>query len=407
MIAASAVAGGVWAQSAAEIPKPVGIPAGPVVIAPTMTVGYAYNSNVFLNTESLSPSPDQVLTLEPSVALTVPFSNSSFRIGDTLTWVDYKETPQVAGKTSNDAEADLTLNFGSLDTLEISAHNISGVAETLAFDPGGEVGFRGNSYRLATESVAASRDVPNARGYRFGLRRNALKFDQTLEITFFDFRGFEGEAAYVQPLSQYTRLSFGYLGSRYDHYDISPGSDPAAVYRTEAGDAFYVQVDGQLGPKQPYSARIGWERLDFTGNAAKNFSGVIGEAKLSAIVGGGTTFTVTALRQPYRSFFEDNNFYLVNILGARVDRRFPTGSAIGGDFSFTRADYGEPSPPGSLAPGLLRRDRTIVLEAYANLAIREHVFLRLSINKNRKYSNFPGADWDALVVFGGFVFGWI
>ena len=406
-IAATVLGGGAWAQSVGDAPKPVGFPAGPVVIAPSLTAGYSYDSNVFLKPEEALPPPDQVLTLQPALQLTIPFSNSMFRLADRLTWVDYKVTPQVAGRTSNDALVDLTLKFGSLDILDLSARHIAGVAETLVFDPGGEV-LRGNSYQLHTEGVAFFRQVGGARGYRFALARNALRFDRSPEVFAFDYRGFDGEGAYLQPLSPNTWLSFGYLGTRYDHYDIGPDSDPFAVYRTENGDAVYAQIEGRLGPKQPYSVRVGWERLAFAGNAAKDFSGLIGQAQLSAIVGGGTIFTVIAQRQPYRSFFEDgdpltedNNFYVFEQIGGRVDRPFPRGSSVGGDLSFSRNTYSEP------AAGIRREDRTIWLEAYANLAVRDRVVFRLSILKNRRYSNYPGADYSATVVFGGFVIDWI
>jgi hypothetical protein len=390
------------AQSTGE-EKPVGFPAGPFVIGPSFTAGYSYDSNVFLLSDSASPPPsaDQVLTLEPALQLTLPFSNSMFKLGDTLKYVDYQHTAQTAGKTSNDAAADLVLNFGSLDTIELSAHHIAGVADTLAFDPGGEVKFQGNAFRFHTEGVSVSRAIVGVRGYRFSVQRNVLRFDPSTNVQFFDYSGFDGEGAYLQPLSSNTRLAFGYLGARYDHFDASPSSDPSAVFRTERGDAVYAEIEGQLGPKQPYSVRVGWEELDFTGNSAKDFSGLIGQVKLSAIVGGGTTITFSTERRPYRSFFQENNYYVFEQVGGSVLRSFPRGSNVGGDVSFSRNTYNEP------AAGILRRDQTVFLEAYANLTIRDHVVFRLSATKNRKYSNYPGADFNATVVFGGFVLGWI
>jgi hypothetical protein len=406
-IAATIAGVGASAQSVGEGPQAVGFAAGPFVIAPSLTAGYAYDSNVFLQSEELHPPPDQVLTLEPRVQLTLPFSNSSLRVRDALSYVDYKETPQTAGKTSNDAEAELILNFGSLDALKLYARHLAGVAQTLAFDPGGEVIFQGNAFRLHNEAASVAREIEGARGYRFSLARNVLKFDPSTEVEFFDYRGFDGEGAYLQPVSANTRLAFGYVGNRYDHFDITPGADPTAVFRTESGNAVYAQVEGRLGPKQPYSARLGWEHLAFTGNEAKDFSGLIGQAKLAAIVGGGTILAVSAVRQPYRSFFFQNNFYVYEQIGGEVDRPFQGGTAVGGELSFSRSSYPEANPAQSAAPGTFRQDRAIRLEAYANLAIRERVLFRLSFLKTRKYANYPGADYNDTVVFGGFVLGWI
>jgi hypothetical protein len=414
-IAATVLSGRSAAQSFGDDPELVGFPAGPVVIAPSLTTGYAYDSNVFKKSDDDVPPPsgDGVLTVQPALVLTVPFSNSSFRFGDTLTYVDYSATPQTAGKTSNDALAELVLNFSSLDKLDLKAHHVAGVADTLAFDPGGEQVFQGQAFRLHALSASLSRELPGARGYRASLTHNALNYDQSNVVSFFDYRGFDGELAYLQPLSSNTRLAFGYLATRYDHFDNN-ALDPHAVFRTEYGDVVYSQIEGRLGPKQPYSVRLGWEKLTFGGNEAKDFSGLIGHADVSVIVGGGTEILVTLMRQPFRSFFEDgdnttvdNNFYVYEDAGLRINRRFPRGSSVGGSADFSRNTYAEPVRTSTIAPFFYREDRMYRLETYANLALRDQVVFRLSLVKQRKYSNYPGADFNDTVVFGGFVLGWI
>lgn len=406
-IVATVASGGAFAQSAIEPVNLEGIQAGIAVIAPSMTVGYAYDTNVLQRpADSIPPpEPDRVLTLQPAVLITIPFSNSLFRFGDVMTYVDYDQTPQAQGKTSNDAEADLTLNFGSLDQLELAAHNVAGVAETIAFDPGGEIGFQGNNFTLHNEAVTLSRVLSGARGYRVGLERNALRFDESALGNFYNYRGFEGEAAYFQPLSSTTRLAFGYLGSRYDQYD---SADPSTVSRTENGDSVYCQIEGQLGPRQPYTARLGWERLSFGGIdtiPGGNFSGVVGQASLSAIVGGGTTFSVIAQRQPYRSYDQFNSYYMSNLIAGAVERLFLKGTSVGGSLLFGMNGYAQPTPQGDSS--YYRQDRRVQLEAHANIALAERVAFRVSLARNRRYSNAPGADYNNTVVFGGFVLGWI
>ena len=405
-IVATVVCGGAFAQSANDAPNVVGIQAGWLVIAPSLTVGYAYDTNVLqLPTDAEPPpEPDEVLTLQPTLQLTIPFSNSSFRLGDVLTYVDYNHTSQTQGKTSNDVVADLTLNFGSLDQLELSAHNIAGVAQTIAFDPGGEVGFQGNSYQFHTETVSFSRVLRGARGYQFGLERNALRFDSSITVNFYNSSGFEGEAAYFQPLSPNTRLAFGYLGSRYDHSDPS---DPGTVTRTENGDSVYGQIEGQLGPRQPYLLRLGWERLTFGGtdaNAGGDFSGVVGQARLSAIVGGGTTFSLEAQRQPYRSYDQFNQYYVSNLIAGSVERLFLQGTSVGGSLDFSINGYSQASTQEDST--YYRQDRGVQLEAHANIALAERVAFRVSLARNRRYSNAPFANYNNTVVFGGIILGW-
>ena len=143
---------------------------------------------------------------------------------------------------------------------------------------------------------------------------------------------------------------------------------------------------------------------------------------------------------------------LVNFNLGSKEHRFPMGTSIGASLTFSTNDYPQASPlpcpvspvPGdesryytydrtlglcveaaydsdpdgdpntpppdplpSVDPGQLeRQDRAFLLEGYANLVIRDHVSFRLSVVKNRKYSNFPQADYNATVYFGGFVLGW-
>ncbi len=408
--ALAALSGAVRAQQTSDVPHAIGFDAGPFVLAPSLTTGYSYDSNVYQNSVTLNPQPDEVRTLQPALLLTLPFSNSAFKFTDTYKYVDYQVTPQDNGKASNDANATLTLNFSTLDRLDFGVRHVSGVADTKAFDETGNTRFRGNAYRFHSESAAVAREVAGVRGYRFTITRNTLTFEQSENAFFYgDYSGFEGEGAYLQPLSSNTRLAFGYLGTRYNHYDVTQTGDPNAIFRTETGDTGYVQFEGSLGPRQPYSVRLGWEQLRFNGfnDTASDFNGPVLDAKLSTIVGGGTTFRVSATRQPYRSFFQQNNFYVYERVGGDVERPFPHGSAFGASLDLSRNLYGEPAPTDSAAPGVIRHDQTFRFEAYANLAVGNRVYLRFSASKTQTGSNYPGADYNTVVLFGGFVFGWI
>ena len=410
-IVVTVVCGGAFAQSENPALNAEGIQAGWMIVAPSLTFGYSYDTNVLQQPEDSlpPPEPDQVLTLQPALLVTIPFSNSSFSFGDAYTYVDYQNTPQTQGKSSNDAAADLTLNFGTLNQLEVTAHNISGVSETLFFDPGGEIGFQGNTYQLHTETLSFSRLLSGIRGYRFSLQRDALRFETTIPDNFYNYRGFNGEASFYQPLSPNTRLAFGYLGSRYDHSDAA---NPAVVNRTESGDVVFGQIEGQLGPRQPYVVRLGWERLAFdtsdaASSASGNFSGIVGNANLSAIVGGGTTFTVEIRRQPYRSFDTTNRFYIFNLIAGSVERMFLRGTSVGGSLGLSINGYKEPSTQSGVT--YFREDRRVQLEAHANIALAKRVAFRVSFARNRRYSNAPDDvfDYNNTVLFGGFVLGWI
>lgn len=388
---------------------PAGLQAGPVVFTPTLATGYEYDSNVFLRSRDSLLGPiigDEALTIDPALVMTVPFGNSRFMLADNLHWIDYKTLPQINGRTSNTVTADLDLHFSTFDRLELYALHVAGVAETLEFDPGGEARFAGQSYKLDSEGMILAREILGRRGYRFRVTRNVLKFEPDQPVTFFNFSGYDGEASYLQPLSPSATLSFGYLGTRYDHFDISPGSDPNAVFRTESGDTAFTMIEGSLSPREQYHIKVGWEWLKFTGNDAADFSGVVLDGSITLPVGGGTSVTIAARRQPYRSFFFENNFYVNNAVTVSTQRLFPRGSTVGVNFELSRNTYDEPVPAGSRGAGIVRVDDGAWLEAYANLAIQERVAFRISARGNVKRSNYPTGGFDQVVVFGGLLFGW-
>src|SRR5262249_25665133 len=124
---------------------PVGVAVGPVIIAPSLTCSYDYDSNVFLfdPTEVSSPGPPGSATAEPAAAPVFPFGRSVFRLSDTYRWKNYEKTSELDGRAWNEAAASLLLRFSTRDAIEVSAELTDGRANTETFDPGGQVVFRG------------------------------------------------------------------------------------------------------------------------------------------------------------------------------------------------------------------------------------------------------------------------
>ena len=172
-IIAAMVARGAGAQTTGAVSPAVGFQAGPWIIAPSLIAGCSYDTNVLFQPTEANPSADRVITVQPAVQITLPFSHSRFRFGDTLRWLDYGTTPQTAGKTANDANTELALGFGTGDELGMAARRVAGIAETIIFDPSGQAqGFKGNPYDFHTETLSLGRQAPGARGYRFAVRLN-------------------------------------------------------------------------------------------------------------------------------------------------------------------------------------------------------------------------------------------
>ena len=397
-----------------------GVPIGPVVVAPSLTCSYDYDTNVFLfdvlppqdpsnPPAHPPPEPQGIATIEPAVTLTLPFGQSLFKLSDTLRYRNYEKSAELNGRQSNIASADLALNFSSLDSLELTADLTNGKADTLAFDPGGQVVFRGESYRLDREGMKVAREVFGQLGYRVNVARSNLHFADVQAPGFFDYSGYDGEAAALIPVLENANLSFGYVGTRFDHFDASPGPTNGTLSRREIGDTAYVGLEGRLGPRRPYHIRLGWESLKFDGGPAggTDYRGVVGEGALALVGGSGFSLLATAVRTPYRSFFEPNNYYLYQ--GGVLEARHlaPGGTSVGGRAQVALVNYPDPVATTEHPEGIRERDWTFSLVGYANLAIRDHVSFRISLGRAVRTSNFPDRNYRDTVLSGGFIFGWL
>jgi hypothetical protein len=406
LVVALALAAGVLAQGQTLQEPPKGLTWGPVVFTPSLLFGYAFDSNVFQQSEILAPESDAVWSVEPTLGILVPFSNSSFRLTDRYRFRDYAETVQVHGRSSNEIEADLDLNFGSLDRLEIGGLRVDGVAETLVFDPGGEVVFSGESYRSYDAHVELARDDPGTRGYRVEIGRQALRFDETTDVPFFDYHGFYADASYLEPLRASMNLSLSYRGDRFEHFQAGEGQNAGDPFRTERGDAFYAGVEGRLASHRPYSLRIGWQELKFGSSPAPDFKGIVLNGNVALTGGRKTVVTIGADRTPYRSFFFNNNFYVFDDVRASVVHRLWRASELGASLTLGRLSYDDAVPPPDPQAGLVREDTTVWIDAYANFALRDLVVFRLNFRRTRRDSNYDAGIFDQNVFFGGFVLGW-
>jgi hypothetical protein len=114
-----------------------------------------------------------------------------------------------------------------------------------------------------------------------------------------------------------------------------------------------------------------------------------------------------ASRRPWASFYANTTHYVVTTLAVTAERRWLRYSALGLNASASRATFSDPVDlPGDPAHGLVRRDRTLRAEAYANLAPLERLAFRVACRWQDRSSNDPDFRFDGLSVFGGVVWGW-
>ena len=211
------------------------------------------------------PSGDEVVVVQPAVLLTLPFSNSVFRLGDTLRWTDYQKTPQTAGKTANDALAQLILNFGSTDTARADraqrrrGRRDSGVrSRRRGRFPGARVRPAHRARLVVAAELERARLPPLARAKRAAA---STPIRTSCSST-------TADSTARRRTSSRSRRTPGSRsdtsGTRYDHYTTD---DPYVIDRTEAGDTIYASSTASSGrgnrfpPPGMGAARVHPQRL--------------------------------------------------------------------------------------------------------------------------------------------------
>lgn len=384
---------------------PEGLPAGPWILAPALLAGYSGDSNVFYESPSMGPVSDPLRTASPSLRATLPFRNSRFDLAYRATKSDYDEVV-LARSVSQEFGATLSLVFSSYDRLEASASRTLGSSDTQVFDPGGEAVFRGLPYDFDEQTVGISRRVQGKRGWDVYVTRSVLDYADDPDATFFDYDGLEATALYREPLSPKMWLVADWTGRWFDEYDAADTDPDREPTWQERSKLFRAGLQGFLGTGRPYQVVVGLADFGLTGASTSTYRGWTADGALVTRFGAATSLEVRASRRPWPSFFLEGNFYVNEAASARLERRWLRQSRLGAEGRWSRATYTEPVPEGLAGEGIVRADRTVRLRVYANLMVHERFGIRLSVDDDRRTSNFEYAEYRKRVYFVGILLGW-
>lgn len=388
---------------------PDGIPVGPWVVAPVAESLWGYDSNPFFATKDGSRRSDRSARHALGAVATLPFRESRLSLAYRGEIVRF-DRATLREDTIHDLAADLEVRFSTGDRAFFRSSYTRGLTDTLRFDPGGETVFRGDPYRFRVVEAGAERVVPGRRGYRFRATGQELDFPPGLETSFFEFRGIEVEAEYLEPLGASAWAIVAVRGRRFDHFceDLDPAGSPCPVagtpFREERGNQFLAGWTRVTARGSTYSARAGWFELRFPGSDLAAFEGVVGDAEARLRFGPNLWVEGSILRQVYPSFYADNNYFLYEgiSVGAGISRtdRWESGCRV----SWAVGRYETAASTGGGAP---RRDETLRTEAYANLFLPRRFGVRLTLSGERRRSNDARLEFERRAVLVGVFFGWI
>lgn len=387
-----------------------GIPAGPWLLKPLVFAQFGYDTNPFYEGPEADTDPEGSARYALGLAGTLPIRQSALRLAYRRDRLDYRETT-LTEDTAEDFSGELRLGFPTRDEVSVGAELTRGIADTLRFDPGGEVVFRGEPYDLRVLTAAASREVRGRPGYGFQVSRRDLVFPrEEAQFNYFEYRGWDFDAEYRHPFGPSTWGTLGYAGKRYRHFcdTVEPSGAPCpavgAPFREETGDAVYAGVRGALSERSPYRARVGWLDLGYAGTITEGYRGLVGDLDVRIGLSVGTWVSAALTRQVYSSFYLNNNYFVYDAASARAGLNFADRWEVAIGATYSRSRYDTPVPGSTTGA---RIDDTLRSEAYANLFLPRRFGIRMAVTDERRSSSDPALEFDRRTFFAGAFFGWL
>ncbi|MCP3978808.1 MAG: hypothetical protein GY716_05690 [bacterium] len=404
---------------------PEGIKIGPVVVNPYIAFDYAYNDNVFYDPDDPEineegPRSDRVREITGRVTALLPLRRSEIELFYEASRFEYEEfSTDFSRETSGTTGAVFDLRFSSNDRLRIRETYETGLIDVQVFDGADEQVFVGQGYDSNVFRVELSRSVPRRQGYSIRIDRVDFVYDEfDRETGYFDYRGFETNFEYRQPLASNKWITGSYGARRFNHYDRSrDGIEyPVGVpFRKEESDTYELGLRGTFGERQPFVFKLGQGKYTYEGAEDSEFTGVVGQARVRLRVGGRSQIDLDLSRGSYPSTV--SSFYVRSALGVVFERSWRQFSSIGIDSRLARNLYDSSttcSAPGSVPgnpqgnnPNPVRRDdRLLRFRAYVDFVVHPRMGIRISGDHRRRNSQCQDGDYATNIISTAFVVGW-
>jgi hypothetical protein len=147
----------------------------------------------------------------------------------------------------------------------------------------------------------------------------------------------------------------------------------------------------------------GYQSMEFTGGANRDFNGAVLDATATWILTDTTRIEVHGRRQPYQSFFGNNNFYVNNFGGIRIVQQVGRSlyAIVSGSYQTNLYPEREPSLSAR------RRDRDRSLEFGVGYRFLPSLRVFVGYNSNRRDSKFESADYDVNRMTFRLEMGWL
>jgi hypothetical protein len=397
---------------------PDGLPVGRWILAPYFVSQVGLEDNLFRVSGCAEDDPDclEAQTVSRTMlglAARLPVRNSLIELRYEAEKRRYERSAPPKRPLEEIAAALAQFSFSTGDQLAISDTYTRGSSDVRAIDEGGEFEFQDDPYDLNRFEAMWTRTNPSRQGFILRFARVDLNFappenpdpedpDNDL-IPFFDYRGFESNFEYRQPMAGRKWIRVYYDSRRFNHYNPNLRSETGVPFRKEVADTLQLGLGGTAGRNKPFNVRFGYGRYRLEGTGAE-FDGIVGAADLAIGIGARTNLTFNFWRRPLPSNFP--TYYIVNSLRMGVERPFLREFMAGVSLVYARSQYGDVLIIDGTPENEIRKDQRFVVEAYLDWFVHPRIAIRVAGGHQQRVSSSEGSGYTASAVSVGLRLGW-
>jgi Putative beta-barrel porin 2 len=378
------------ARSQNLTPALEGIPAGRFVLYPAVSIDYTRDSNVLYFPSDGSAGElvsSWVTVVRPRIVAHLPLGMSHVTLAYSTLYRNYG-TSLVNEQHRFSHYVDLESAYRSPRGLSVTLrdHFVRGTIEVREVDPGGETNFGLVPFVLHEPQLDVTLDLGARAGISVIPRYASNRFDDQGLASFFDYsrRAIEGRFNYKA-----TPLSVVYLYDTLESTDQNR-HDAAVADTTFTTRAAGIGVRRELNQRVTAQATIGYQTMRFISTAGDNSTGWVADVRWSWLPNELTRVELVGQRQPYQSFYENNNFYLVNQGGFRLTQQ------IGHNLYWVLGSTYQANSYPAVSPiaGERRRDRSLQFESGVGYQFQRTLRAFVGYNLERRNSNIDSLDFD-------------
>ena len=365
-------------------------------VYPSVTMNYGYDSNIFYSSNDIDTSTGIISSrefqLQPRILFDLPMGDSWVRWAFAPMFRNYSTDAYTPTKPwSNNFDLDGHLRLGPRFYTTFRDHFVFGTEELQNVDPGGEVVFGDVPFRNHSPSVEVGCNLGARQGASVVWNYNSVQF-QTDDAGFYNYRGHGLQARYNYKVSDVTN-TYVYAGDDTTQQErFIPVADTIDVETQSAG----VGLNQVINRSVTTSFTAGYQAITYTGGSVSNYRGAVLAGNATWLLSDVTRLSFLVRRQPYSSFYLNNNYYLNRAVGVNLMHQAGASWYWRAGGGFENNTYSDPLECGVGCPseGVIRRDRAWRLEGGVGGQATRTVRWFVGYNVQSRSSNILQADAD-------------